>query len=221
MLYTIAKVGKQYFLVLLILLFLGACQSTTSPEIDVSSDTAVSSPIDETDNSPVTVSEESSTITSPTRESQSTTNNNVVVTVTPDGTPEIKEDLPGTYIMVSDPDYYMFVSYTVTDPSAEVEPATNRVVLSVNLGNNTGDTITVRNEALTLLDEDGNRFTPVADMSLDPQLLGNELNQGESVYGFVSFDIPDDANPAYLEWCLSGDSPCERPLHFAVELAEN
>jgi hypothetical protein len=47
---------------------------------------------------------------------------------------------------------------------------------------------------------------------MTPALIGTELAPGESVYGFVNFDIPVNTREAILEWCLAEPHPCEQPL---------
>jgi hypothetical protein len=141
--------------------------------------------------------------------------NNVLVTVTPG---KSASNVVGTYINTSVDDYYMVVSYAIEADAPELSQDLERIVVTANLGNESTDTILIGSDALTLIDEAGNRYAPniYATAEMSPALIETELNPNEDIYGFVVFDIPSDANSAYLEWCLGGAASCEQPLHSPI-----
>jgi hypothetical protein len=112
----------------------------------------------------------------------------------------------------------MVVSYAIEADAPELSQDLERIVVTANLGNESTDTILIGSDALTLIDEAGNRYAPniYATAEMSPALIETELNPNEDIYGFVVFDIPSDANSAYLEWCLGGAASCEQPLHSPI-----
>lgn len=149
---------------------------------------------------------------------EQTDSNNVLVTLTPDGSSGESDNVVGTYIETNDDDFYMAVSYVLDEEAADLSQDMKRIIVTASLGNESADTVVVGDGTLTLIDDAGNRYTPniYATADMNPELIGTELGPNEEVYGFVAFDIPSDANSVYLEWCLSGTTACERPLHAPI-----
>lgn len=149
---------------------------------------------------------------------EQTDSNNVLVTLTPDGSGGESDNVVGTYIETNDDDFYMAVSYVLDEEAADLSQDMKRIIVTASLGNESADTVVIGDDTLTLIDESGNRYVPniYATADMNPELIGTELGPNEEVYGFVAFDIPSDANSVYLEWCLSGTTACERPLHAPI-----
>ena len=71
---------------------------------------------------------------------------------------------------------------------------------------------------LFLIDTDGNRYSPEEpDEFTSPPLVGETLEFQEFFRGFARFAIPEDAEPALLEWCL--DEECTEAIQFRAASA--
>lgn len=122
--------------------------------------------------------------------------------VTPD--PEPNFSSPGG-------EYYVAVTNNLMGefaPPAEADPPEGFewVVIGATLSNDAGETVEVTQESITLIDAEGNRYSPEPDdTSITPQLVGSTLAEGESVVGFARFAIPEGAMPDVLEWCVDED----------------
>lgn len=116
--------------------------------------------------------------------------------------------------------YYVAVSYMLDEdalPETELElPDGSRwAVAVVTLGNESGDAVEVQAESIAILDADGNRYpAEVDDDLIEPQLIGTELNEGESVLGFARFAVPVETTLTLFEWCV--DSECELVLQSQI-----
>lgn len=185
---------------------LSTVEPTSASEADVSLDVDASPTIANATPSPQSAAEE---ITS------DEASNNVLVTITPGAG---GENVVGTYINTSMDDHYMVVSYAIEEEDTDLSQNMKRIVVTANLGNESTGAVFVGSDALTLIDEAGNRYAPniYATAEMSPALTETQLDPNEDIYGFVVFDIPSDANSAYLEWCLSGAASCEQPLHAPI-----
>jgi hypothetical protein len=113
--------------------------------------------------------------------------------------------------------YYIAVSYVTEDDTADTAPGMKRVTATAALGNLSGPAITIQREALALVDPAGGRYGPVAEEAPDEaDLVGKTLESDESIYGFVSFDVPGDFAEGTLEWCLDGPSPCQQVIRAPI-----
>ena len=166
--------------------------------------------------------------------SSSNSDNDNTATSTPENTPQeipvteeatqevdISVTEEATQVISNSPDgaYGIDVSYTTEAPDNDsfgVPPDGERWLIVVGtLRNDAGDTVTVNAEHLTLLDAQGNRYSPEApDDSTQPPMVSAELAEGESVLGLVRFAIPEDVTPILLEWCPEGN--CEPPLQAQI-----
>lgn len=139
----------------------------------------------------------------------------VVETEEPASTPE---STPLTNESVSDGgEYYIAVSYTTEPPADLPAPPDGQqwIIVVATLANQGGATVTVSAEDLTLLDIQGNTYTPEApDDSTEPPLVGAELTEGDDVLGLVRFAIPTEAALDVLEWCPGGT--CEAPIRSDI-----
>jgi len=111
--------------------------------------------------------------------------------------------------------YYVAVSYVdevdeSVDETGAPAAETKRLIVTASLGNRTGPPARVEPQSLALLDETGQRFPPVVEETGDASdLLGASVTTDESVYGFVTFDVPADVAPVALQWCPHAAS-CDR-----------
>lgn len=109
-------------------------------------------------------------------------------------------------------EYYLTVSY-VTEEEASPADNVKRITVAASLGNLTGPAITVAQDALVLVDPAQVRYTPVADEGTDASdLVGATLNPDESVYGFISFEVPAEFTEGTLEFCIDGAASCQQVI---------
>ena len=114
--------------------------------------------------------------------------------------------------------YGFQVSYTLEiapdDPTAEGPPEGMRwIVVVAAIQNDSAEALAIERQSLTLIDQDGQRYTPDEPTEeTQPPLVGARIGAGEDLLGLVRFTIPEDANPDALEWCSQGTDPCREPL---------
>jgi hypothetical protein len=119
----------------------------------------------------------------------------------------------------SDSGYVLAVSYAVDNSEngdAPAPPAGYRwVTVVANLINVEGQPVDVSVDSLALVDQDNNRYTPEPPAENEgAPLVGSTLAQDATLYGTVTFVLPQDANPALLEWCpVAG---CSQPLQSSI-----
>gem|GEM_PF-1662684 len=78
--------------------------------------------------------------------------------------------------------------------------------LTGNLQNFTGEAFYVEPESLTLIDDSGNRYSPVSpDDYLAAPMIDITLEGSISIQGSIGFEIPEDAEAETLEWCPYND----------------
>jgi hypothetical protein len=78
------------------------------------------------------------------------------------------------------------------------------------------ETIEILQEALFLVDAEGNRYSvEVADEFVSPPLVGQMIETGEFFRGFARFAIPQDTDSAFLEWCL--DATCSEAIQAKAD----
>jgi hypothetical protein len=114
--------------------------------------------------------------------------------------------------------YGFQVSYTL-DASDDANPPEGKrwLVVVTAIQNNGAAPITIEQQSLALVDQDGERYTPDEPTEeTQPPLVGAYLEAGEDILGLVRFTIPDDAEVTTLEWCPQGSIPCSQPLTAAI-----
>jgi|GEM_PF-5837984 len=134
------------------------------------------------------------------------------VVVTPEVTPEVSNiSLSGEYFLtVSD-----IVDEYLPDTTPEVPEGFKWVLVTASVSNTTGPTITVAEDALSVVDDAGVRYlAETPDAATTPPLIGAVVPAGEGVRGLARFAIPEDTTPALLEWCL--DAMCEQRLTISL-----
>lgn len=91
------------------------------------------------------------------------------------------------------------------------------LVVVTAIQNGSDDAIVVGQPSLTLIDQQGERYVPdEASEETQPALVGARLEPGEDILGLVRFTVPDGIDPATLEWCPQGTSPCDQPLSSPI-----
>ncbi len=112
--------------------------------------------------------------------------------------------------------YFLAISAVIDAASApeDTPPApegSQWIIVMASLGSQAGETVQVFAEDLTLIDSDGSLYMPeAADSATEPPLIGGSVELGTSLRGLVRFAIPEDATPAFLQWCPGGN--CEQRL---------
>lgn len=109
--------------------------------------------------------------------------------------------------------YYISVNNIYIDDAVEF-PAEDyqRITLTTSLGNQSGALVDIKADALALIDRDGNYYRPSPVVDLSPNLIDTDLYIGETVVGFVSFEIPAETTADILELCINDFHPCVQPL---------
>lgn len=111
-------------------------------------------------------------------------------------------------------DGYSMVANEVEDPAPEgilytATEGTKLVAVNITLANDSAtEPLSTNLLYATLIDSDGFTYTPEL-AGRDEQLQVVDLNQGEKVRGWISFEIPEDATPAVIKYEVrpfSGDS---------------
>lgn len=121
----------------------------------------------------------------------------------------------------ADEAYYLAASYATVETGINEDPASDGqhfVMTTVTLGNQSGATVTVGQDDLFLIGEDGERYAAVAMAErVSPALIGTTLAETDSVYGFALFAMPVDVEPVLFEWCPGGACDAQ-PLQGPISL---
>lgn len=158
-----------------------------------------------------------------------------VAATTPQATPEAAEtpeaaatqeasttEDPSGFIS-ADGAYFVTADRLTVATGVNVNPAPEGhrwIMLTGTLANQSGPTVSVDTEDLTLLDAQGNRYEPGEMVErVQPSLIGSTLEAEDSVYGFAIFAVPEDVEPNTVEWCPGGQ--CDEPLRTPVTLFTN
>lgn len=202
----------RYFLILVIWLGLSIVACNTLGDSSVT--TEETPPVDET-------AEVSASTSEPTlaQTEEPTEVNNAIETEDPQLLVETDDPL------LSNPSASVDGTYTIAVTAAQDRflppelpdaPSGFRWILIVaTLANEQGDTVTVTQDTLRLVDETGEGYPPAApDEFTNPAIVGAELAEGESISGLVRFAFPVDVEPNSLQWCP--DPSCSDALNSPV-----
>ena len=113
--------------------------------------------------------------------------------------------------------HYFIVSYANEIAADDIENGYKRISVVATIGTSADAGITVGLESLVLVDDDGATYVAnPPEGTIQPALPGFELAIDESIYGFVTFDIPAEATPVRLLWCAEGPHPCAAPFDSEI-----
>ena len=120
-------------------------------------------------------------------------------------TPEV---IPPDDLMTPDAERYtLAVTYTLDSDFPEEYPQPEAgekwIVVVATLTNVSSAALVLEDQALTLVDEEGNRYAPEApDEFTTPPLVGATIEANTSYLGLVRYSVPETAEPNELIWCL-------------------
>jgi len=113
---------------------------------------------------------------------------------------------------------YFLAAAAVEDPYTPasfypLSPGNKVVAVEITVGNQSGELVTVNPFNSVLVDRDGTTHLPVAGGRAD-QLILVDLRPGQRVRGWVTFETPEAAVPAAVQYDLVGisDIPLEASL---------
>jgi hypothetical protein len=137
---------------------------------------------------------------------------------TPEITPEVTQEATANPAAFTDGDYLITATRLQPTEGVNVDPAPDGhrwLMLTANISNTSGPEVEVATEHIAIIDPSGNRYQPGAMVErVNPPLVGAVLPEGESVYGFAIFAVPDGVEPDSVEWCPGG--ACDAPLQTSV-----
>lgn len=90
------------------------------------------------------------------------------------------------------------------------------IVVYITASNNSGAPVTVDGDGFTLVGADGTQYGVSSDWPItdDPQIIYEDVNPGNSVTGYILFDVPEGTELASMQYVefLSDDEPMEITL---------
>lgn len=90
------------------------------------------------------------------------------------------------------------------------------VVVYITATNESGEQVTIDGDGFTLIGVDGTQYGVSSDWPItdDPQILYEDVNPGNSVSGYILFDLPEGTELASMQYqeFLSMDGPTEIDL---------
>ena len=114
--------------------------------------------------------------------------------------------------------HYFIVSYANEIEADDVASGDKRISVVATIGTSAEAGITIGLDSLVLVDDGGVAYTAnPPEGTTQPALPGFELATEESIYGFVTFDIPAEAKPVRLLWCAEGPHPCAAPFDSEIQ----
>ncbi|MBI1299303.1 hypothetical protein GC175_30600 [bacterium] len=113
--------------------------------------------------------------------------------------------------------HYFIVSYANEIAADDVASGDKRISVVATIGTSAETGITVGLDSLVLVDDGGATYVAnPPEGTTQPALPGFELATDESIYGFVTFDMPAEATPVRLLWCAEDAHPCAAPFDSEI-----
>ena len=114
--------------------------------------------------------------------------------------------------------HYFIVSYANEIAAEDIESGYKRISVVATIGTSAEAGITIGLDSLVLVDDGGVAYAAnPPEGTTQPALPGFELATDESIYGFVTFDMPAEAKPVRLLWCAEGPHPCAAPFDSEIQ----
>lgn len=114
--------------------------------------------------------------------------------------------------------HYFIVSYANEIEAEDIESGYKRISVVATIGTSAEAGITIGLDSLVLVDDGGASYAAnPPEGTTQPALPGFELAVDESIYGFVTFDMPAEATPVRLLWCAEGPYPCAAPFDSEIQ----